>query len=184
MADNFFLDLENTALIIIDFQEKLSLKMKHRKRILENIKRLIAASKILNFPLILTEQYPKGVGPTEKDIVDMLPEYKPLEKTSFSCCRDEQFTEELKKLEGRSLVLVGIEAHVCVLQTALDCLKAGYRVHVPSDGVASRSKLNWETSLQMMRDAGVVITCTETVIFQLLKKSGTKEFKELLPYIK
>jgi len=184
MSDKFFLDLEDTLLVVIDFQEKLTSKMKYREKIMENIKRFIAASKILNFPFLITEQYPKGIGHTEKEVIDFLPEYKPLEKVYCSCYRDEGFLGALERSGRKSLILVGIEAHVCVLQTSLDCLKAGYTVHVPSDAVSSRSKHNWKTALDMMRDAGVVVTSTEIAIFQLLKKSGTKEFKDMIPYIK
>jgi len=184
MGDKFFLDREDTLLIVIDFQEKLTAKMKHREKIMDNIKRLIKASKILDLPLILTEQYPKGIGPTEKEVIDELPEYRPLEKIYCSCYRDEGFFGELSKAGRKSLLLCGIETHVCVLQTALDSIKGGYNVHVVSDAVGSREKFNWKTGIELMRDAGAVITSTEIVLFQLLKKSGTKEFKEMLKHIK
>jgi len=184
MVNKFFLDREDTVLIIIDFQEKLSAKMKYGKEVLHNIKVIVETCKILNIPVILTEQYPRGIGPTEKDITGILPEHKPVTKMSFSCYRENNFVTELEKLKKKSVIITGIEAHICVLQTTLDCMKAGYYVHVLRDCVSSRTKFNWETGLKLMRDAGVVISSTEIAVFQLLKESGTEEFKKIHPFIK
>lgn len=184
MIDRFFLDRENTVLIIIDFQEKLSSKMKYSREVLGNIKTLVETCKVLNIPVIVTEQYPRGIGPTEKELTEILTEYKHITKMSFSCYGEKAFVQELENLKKKSLIIVGIEAHVCVLQTALDCIKAGYYVHVLRDCVSSRAKSNWEIGLKLMRDAGVVISSTEIVVFELLKESGTKEFKKIHPFIK
>ncbi|HPZ08037.1 MAG TPA: hydrolase [Candidatus Eremiobacteraeota bacterium] len=184
MSNKFFLDRENTVLIVIDFQEKLTSKMKYAMDVSGNIKTLIESFKILDLPIILTEQYPEGIGHTEKGIIEVLPEYKPVIKVTFSCYREKTFLEELERCKRKTLLLVGIETHVCVLQTALDCIEAGYDVHVLRDAVSSRSKSNWETGLKLMRDAGIVISSTEIAIFQLLKEAGTKEFKAIHKFIK
>ena len=168
------------ALMIIDVQDSLMrpVEMEFRRRAINNIKLLIALAYKLNFPLLLTEQYPKGLGRTVSEIQQALEDYQPIEKVSFSCCGDEGFKSRLRQLDSaRRLILVGVEAHVCVLQTALDLLANGYEVHVVSDAVCSWRKLDWEVGLRLMEKAGATITTTEILIFQLLGRSGTDEFR-------
>ncbi|MBI5212119.1 MAG: hydrolase [Nitrospirae bacterium] len=177
--DRFFLNKDNAALIIIDVQERLASVMKMRDEVVKNCLHMIELSKMLNIPVVVTEQYPKGLGPTVAEIKDALPSYKPVEKLTFSCCEEPNFLNEMKKLNKKTIIFAGMETHICVLQTCIGLLKEGFNVHLVSDAVCSRAKANWKTAIEFMRDAGAVITCTETVLFQLLKVAGTEEFKAI-----
>jgi nicotinamidase-related amidase len=182
--EKFFLDKNNAALVIIDIQEKLAAVMKEREKVVNNCLHLIEIAKLLNIPIVLTEQYPKGIGRTVEEIRKALPEYKPVEKLTFSCCDEQAFPEEIRKLNRKTIIMTGMETHVCILQTCIGLLRDGYNVHLVKDAVCSRSKENWKTGVEFMRDAGAVITGTETVLFQLLKISGTEEFKAISKRIK
>ncbi len=184
--DKFMLDKENTALLIIDIQERLvaAIKDKVGEAVVNNCQHLIEISKMLNMPITLTEQYPKGLGQTVNEIKNSLPEYKPIEKLAFNCCYEPNFINEIKKLNKKTIILTGIETHICVLQTCMGLLKEGYNVHVVRDAVCSRTKENWQAGVEFMRDAGAVVTCTEIVLFQLLKVAGTEEFKAISKRIK
>ncbi len=180
----FYLDRDNVALVIIDIQERLAAVMKEKDKVINNCLHLIELSRLLNIPIILTEQYPKGLGPTVEEIKNALPEYKPIEKLTFSCCDEPSFLDEIKKINKKTLILSGMETHVCLLQTCIGLISEGYNVHIVKDAICSRSKDNWKTGIEFMRDAGAVITCTETVLFQLLKIAGTQEFKTIAARIK
>jgi nicotinamidase-related amidase len=182
--DKFLLDKENTALLIIDIQERLAAVMKMKDAVVTNCLHLIELAKMLNIPVLLTEQYPKGLGQTVEEIRKALPAYKPVEKLTFSCCDEPAFLSEIKRLDKKNLILTGMETHICVLQTCIGLLRNGFNVHLVRDAVCSRNKENWKIASQFMRDAGAVITCTETVLFQLLKIAGTEEFKAIAKRIK
>jgi nicotinamidase-related amidase len=182
--EKFFLDRDKTALLIIDIQEKLAPVMTVKDAVINNCLHLIKLSKMLNIPIIVTEQYSKGLGQTVEEIRNALPVYHPVEKLTFNCCYEPSFLEGVKKLDRKTLILTGMETHICVLQTCIGLLQNDFAVHVVSDAVCSRVKGNWRTSLEFMRDAGAAITCTETVLFQLLKVAGTKEFKAISQRIK
>jgi nicotinamidase-related amidase len=182
--DKFFLNREDTVLVVVDIQERLAAIMSERKRVIDNCIHLIETAKLLDIPLILNEQYPKGLGPTVKEIRDALQSYEPLEKLSFSCCKGDKFIGDLKDTGRRTVLLVGMETHVCVLQTCIDLLREGFFVHTVSDAICSRTEDNFRTAIEFMRDAGAVITCTETVLFQLLERAGSEEFKVLSKRIK
>ncbi len=177
--NRFLLDKDNTALLIIDIQDRLANVMKMREDVIKNCLHLIELAKMLNIPVVLTEQYPKGLGPTVNEIKEQLPVYQPIEKLTFSCCEEPNFLNEIKKLNKKSIILTGMETHICVLQTCIGLLKEGFHVHLVRDAVCSREKENWKTGVEFMRDAGAVVTCTETVLFQLLKVAGTEEFKAI-----
>jgi isochorismate hydrolase len=182
--NKFFLNEQEAALVIIDIQDKLANVMKHKEQVVENCLHLIELAKILQIPILLTEQYPKGLGTTLPEIQEALPDYAPFEKTDFDSCREEGFLEKVAAMGRRKLILTGMEAHVCVLQTALGLIKAGYAVHVVQDAVASRYKKDFKVGIEFMRSAGIVITSTETVLFQLLERSGTDPFKSISKRIK
>jgi len=182
--DRFFLSKDNAALVIIDIQDRLATAMKVREDVIKNCLHLIELAKILNIPVVLTEQYPKGLGPTVSEIKEQLPSYQPIEKLTFSCCEEPNFLNEIKKLNKKSIILTGMETHICVLQTCIGLLKEGFHVHLVRDAVCSRAKENWKTGIEFMRNAGAVVTCTETVLFQLLKVAGTEEFKAISKRIK
>ena len=182
--DKFFLNRDDTVLVVVDIQERLAAVMSDRKRVIDNCIHLIEAAKLLRIPLILNEQYPRGLGPTVTEIKNALQSYEPLEKVSFSCCRGDKFLGDLKITGRSSVILVGMETHVCVLQTCIDLLKEGFFVHTVSDAICSRTEDNFRTAIEFMRDAGAVITCTETVLFQLIERAGSEEFKILSKRIK
>jgi nicotinamidase-related amidase len=175
---------EQTGLVIVDIQKKLMDVMGKKDRVLDNTLRLIHLAKLFDIPIIMTEQYPKMIGPTLPEIREALPETAPIVKIDFNCCAVDPFMQALKSDGLINIILTGVESHICVLQTCLDLLDKGYIVHVPRDAVDSRTEENWLTALNQMEKAGAVITSTETVIFQILKKAGTKEFKEMLRLIK
>lgn len=182
--DKFILNKDNSILVIVDIQEKLAVVMKHKEKAVNNCLHLIEAAKLLNIPMVITEQYSKGLGHTINEIKEALPSYEPLEKVTFDCCKGEGFLKKITSLKRKQIILAGMETHVCVLQTCLSLLKNTYSVHLVSDAVCSRKKDDYLTGRELMRDAGAVITCTETVLFQLLEKAGTPEFKAISKRIK
>ena len=155
------------------------------KKVINNIKLLIALAGKINLPTILTEQYPKGLGKTVTEIQESLASYRPIEKLCFNCLDDEGFKSRLKGLKSASeIILSGIETHVCMLQTALDLLSKGWKVYVPADATCSPRKLDWKIGLRLFDKAGAIVTTTETLIFQLLTKAGTEEFKFISKLLK
>ncbi len=182
--DRFFLDKDNAVLLIIDIQDKLAAVMNMKDRVVKNNLHLIELAKMLGFPVMVTEQYPKGLGATVAEIREALPYYRPVEKMTFDCCGQPTFLEELKEHNKSAVILTGMETHICVLQTGLGLLKGGINVHLVQDAVCSRTKANWRTGIEFLRDAGAVVTCTETVLFQLLQVAGTEEFKKIAQRIK
>jgi nicotinamidase-related amidase len=180
----FSLKKDNAALVIVDIQERLAVAMSEKDRVIANTQHLIEAAKMMNLPLLVTEQYPKGLGPTVTEIKDSLQPYAPIEKITFSCCGEKSFLDAASDTGKNQIILAGMETHVCVLQTCIDLLQAGHVVHVVSDAVCSRSFENYRTALEYMRDAGAVITCTETVLFQLLERAGSDEFRAISKRIK
>lgn len=182
--DRYILKKEQAALIVVDVQDRLAAVMSERQKVTANILHLIEAAKLLGLPVVLTEQYPKGLGPTVNEIKEALPASEPIEKLTFNCCGEPPFLTKVGALGKKKVILCGMETHVCVLQTCVGLLREGYDVHVVRDAVCSRTKDNYKTGIEFMRDAGAVITCTETVLFQLLEKAGTDEFKAIVKRIK
>jgi nicotinamidase-related amidase len=180
----FILDKEDAVLLIVDIQERLAAVMKERDRVVRNNLHLIDLARMTDVPVVVTEQYPKGLGRTVAELQSALPPYQPIEKISFNCCGEPAFLAEIRKLNRKKIVLTGMETHICVLQTATGLLQDGFIPHVVGDAICSRTEENWRTGLAFMRDAGAVITCTETVLFQLLKVAGTEEFKKISQRIK
>jgi len=186
IMDKFILKWDDSLLVIVDIQERLAVAMteKERVRVVSNTLHLIESAKLLGVPLLITEQYSKGLGPTVPEVRSAVQTYAPIEKITFSCCGEKFFMEAVQETEKKQIILLGMETHVCVLQTCIDLLQNGYIVHVVSDAICSRTKQNYKTAIEYMRDAGAVITCTETVLFQLLVKAGTEEFKAISKRIK
>jgi nicotinamidase-related amidase len=181
----FKLKNDDTALVVVDVQEKLVKAMDEDiyADLLANTSILVKGFNVLSAPVFATQQYTKGLGETVAELSGDIKE-PAIEKATFSCCGEPDFVEKLKANNIKNVVLTGMETHVCVLQTALDLLEAGYNVHVAADSVCSRSDFNWEMGLGMMEKAGAVITCAETVLFQMLGKAGSPEFKEISKLIK
>jgi nicotinamidase-related amidase len=180
------LEAEQCALIVVDVQEKLLPPIWQKEQLIKNAQLLIRLAGILKIPALVTTQYAKGLGNTVPEIASLLPESAPIDKVMFSCFGSDVFCSLLKRLPGqRSTVLVcGMETHICVMQTALGALREGYVVHVASDAVSSRSEWNWRIGLDRMRAAGAVISSTEMILYELLRSSGAPAFKQLLPYLK
>ncbi len=155
-----------------------------RSTVVENARRLIGVAKILNLPILVTLQYPEKMGDTVPEVKELLPPTEPIGKMSFSCCGGATFDRRLAALGRRTVILTGIETHVCINQTAHDLLTQGYTVHVPRDGVCSRKESDWAAGLEKMRQSGVIVTSTEAVIFELLGCAGTDEFREVLKLVK
>ena len=181
------LDRERTALVVIDVQERLfpAMDADHREEVMRNIKVLTATARRLNLDTLVTEQYPKGLGHTLQEVKDALPAgVQPVEKVAFSCLGVDAFRGRLSATGARQLLLAGIEAHVCVLMSALDLLAEGYAVHIVADAVTSRTQANWRLAMAQLRQAGAVVTTTETVLFQLLRQADTDDFRELARLIR
>jgi len=178
------LNKENTGLVIVDVQEKLMGVMGRRERLIDRVSKLLDLARVFELPVIVTEQNSKNLGPTLPFIRETLPAYAPIEKIHFNCCDVSAFNECVEKNRLQNLILTGVETHVCVFQTCISLLDRGYGVHVPHHGVDSRTEDNWRIGLSLMGEAGATITSTETIIFQLLKKAGSPEFKALLKSIK
>jgi len=157
-----------------------------KERLVLNSQLLIRLAGLLKMPTLLSTQYSKGLGNTVPEVASLLPETSPIEKQVFSCFGSEVFCSALKRLPGNrnTVVLCGMESHICVAQTALAALREGYLVHVASDAVSSRTEWNWKIGLERMRAAGAVISSTEMVIYEALRSSGTSEFKDMLQYLK
>jgi len=172
----------NSTLVIIDVQERLTEAMpaKVLDRLKKNITLLIKAADSLSIPIFATEQYPKGLGSMEQEIVELLPSNAlRFEKTCFSCAGADNFIDELNKTGRQQVILMGLEAHVCVLQTAIDLLSANYQVVVVIDAVCSRQRENYETALQRLRQSDVITCSAESVLFEWLRDSSHKQFKSL-----
>jgi nicotinamidase-related amidase len=183
MAETGILKKSKTAFIIIDVQERLMPVVFNNTEVFENVNRLIEGSKILGVPLLITEQYPKGLGKTSAEV--NIPEgQEVIEKVCFSCLLCDPVNEKLKTLGIEQLVLAGVESHICVLKTALDALNSGLKVHVVADAVSSRKEYSKQIALERMRQAGAFIATTEMVLFQLMDGAGTEEFKQISKLIR
>lgn len=175
---------ENTVLVIVDVQEKLLPYVTGKDEVVSNIQMLIKFADIMDIPIILTEHYPRGLGTTVPEIKEVLKEYGPIEKVIFSCCGPPEFLEKLKELGAKTLMIAGIESHICVAQTTLDSLHAGYAVHVISDAISSRTMWNLSVGIEKMRQFGAVISSTEMAMYEIMERADTSEFKEVLKLVK
>lgn len=184
MRHNTILNKMTSGLLIIDIQERINAVMKYRDRVVKNTVKLINGFKILDVPIFITEQYRKGLGPTEKPILDALNQPAIVEKLNFSCCAVMPLIEQLRAKKIRQVVVCGIETHVCVMQTCLDLLAEEFQVHLVIDAISSRRKLDHEVAIDRLDQAGVVLTTTEAVFFELLERAGTPEFKQISQLIK
>lgn len=176
------MEREDTLLLMIDIQEKFRSVIAEMEKVIGNAKTLLRGCNILDIPVVVTEQYPQGLGPTVEELADLIPE--PMEKVHFSCFGDERITKKIEEYERNNLVLMGIEAHVCVLNTALDAFDREYTSHVVVNAVSSREEIDYETALTRMAQEDVHLTTVEILLFQLLEKAGTPEFKAISKLIK
>jgi len=168
----------------VDVQEKLFRVMHDKESLLSNLQKLIQGMQVLEVPVITTEQYPQGLGPTHPDIVSLIPKFKAISKVCFSCWQNDEFKNNIKKLNRKQILLSGIEGHICVYQTACDLIKNGYHVQVVTDAISSRSMVNRQLSFDMMQQAGARLTGIETVLFELLKVAQGDIFKKISQIVK
>lgn len=181
----FILDRKKTGLMVVDVQEKLFQLVDRQCSVMTMLHKLIHGFQILDIPIVLSEQYPKGLGPTVASIRKVLEgKCTYIEKTSFSCIGASPHKEQLLALPVEQWVIAGIEAHVCVLQTARDLILAGKQVVVINDAITSRSVFDFSTAIAELRDCGARISSTETVLFELLRDSKAPEFKAMSELIK
>jgi nicotinamidase-related amidase len=178
------LTTENTVLVAIDFQERLFPVMNDKEKLLRNVVKLIKGAKALDVPVIVTEQYPKGLGTTLPEIKEIIPDAKPLEKVCFSCCDNEAFTKALEGLKRKQVLICGIEAHICVYQTAAALARKGYEVQVVSDCISSREPENKTVALMKLGAMGISPTSVEMALFELLKVAQGDKFKQISSIIK
>jgi len=180
------LEAEQCALIVVDMQEKLLPPIWEKERLVRNVQLLIRLAGILKIPALVSTQYAKGLGNTVPDIASMLPDTPAIDKLMFSCFGSDVFCSLLKRLSGQrtTVLLCGMETHICVMQTALGALRDGYLVHVAADAVSSRTELNWRIGLDRMRAAGAILSSAEMMIYELLRSSGAPAFREMLPHLK
>lgn len=177
---------DDTTLLVVDFQERLLPQIHGGEQAAEAAMRMIRAAGVLTVPIVTSEQYPRGLGPTVPGVRDAYPAgaFQPIEKTTFSCCGTEAIVDAIRATRRNAVVVVGIEAHVCVQQTVLDLLSLGHATFVCADAIGSRREFDCRIAIDRMRQAGAVVTTTESGIFELLGRAGTDQFKQILPIVK
>ena len=179
------LNPQNTLLVIVDYQEKL-LKIMEPEITGENVTNIgffIEMFRHWQAPVLVSEQYPKGLGRTHALLMEKL-DVEPIEKMVFSCCAEPVFLNALEKTGRHNVILTGIEAHICVLQTALDLLERDYHVCIAVDAVQSSSRLRWEYGLRMMERAGAILLPTESILYQMIGRAGTEDLRMMVDLIK
>lgn len=182
---------EDAVVVVVDIQDRLASVMEHRQRVIERTRLVTAAASITACPLVVTRQYPKGLGdvvPELGDHLDSLQEagtvVRTADKVTFDCFAETEFARTLGSLGRQQLVLVGMETHICITQTALSARARGLNVHVVADACCSRDDENHTVALERLRHAGVVVTTAESVAYELVAAAGTPEFKALLAVVK
>lgn len=188
MLKSSTLTSQDSLLLIIDIQERLTQVMNkgYLSRITDRIHLLVSLAHEIHIPIVITEQYPKGLGPTIEPIKKILhgKKYEQHEKLTFGCCDDANFNQKLKNYSKKKIIMVGMETHVCVYLTALGLIKQGYEIFVASDAVISRETFNYKNGLSLIRQIGGLVTNTETLLFQLMVQSGTPTFKKISALLK
>jgi nicotinamidase-related amidase len=178
------LKTEETVLVVIDVQGKLATLMHKKEEFFENVIRIIKGAQVLEIPIIWNEQLPDKLGPTIPEVVNALPGATPLVKNTFSCCGNNDFTAELKSHGRKQVLLAGMEAHVCVYQTAIDLLGEGYEVYLVVDAVSSRTRENKQAGIEAMKNAGAKITSVEMALFELLHVAEGERFRKMIGIVK
>lgn len=180
-----FLQRAETAVWLVDVQENLFSCIDRKDEVLDNICFFLQAASILKLPLVVTEQYPKGLGKTVETLRQFLPKNQPiLEKTAFSGYFDKEIRKMVDAIEAKNWILIGIETHICMLQTAKDLVNAGKNVIVLNDATSSRSLYDFSTGIAELKECGVRISNCETVLYEMVRDASSPEFKTLLPLIK
>jgi len=178
------LNKDDSVLIFIDVQRSLAEAMHDKRHLFKNLERMVKGAQVLDVPILLTEQLPDKLGGTAEKFKMILESLVVVEKSAFSCCGEPAFVDAFQALGRKQAILVGIEAHVCVYQTALDLLADGIEVYVVADAVSSRTAENRDLALQALREEGAKIIPTETALFALQRDAANPGFKDLLKLIK
>ena len=183
MVKRYFAERENSVLVIIDVQERLYPKVLEKENLLKNLVKLVRVARLLEIPIIVTEQQKLGetVNQLKKSLGKL---YSPIKKLSFSCMNVNEFRDKIMESGRDTFILTGIESHICVQQTALHLLDAGHSVHVVKDAVSSRKNIDLETSIEKMKISDVIVTTTETVMYEWMKTAEDEKFKEFLEKVK
>ncbi len=186
MLNTMRLNTDQAMLLVIDMQTKLLPLIDNMERVLETSCLLVRAAELFELPVIVTEQYPKGIGPTVAELVGVLEPINPatMEKASMSVCGEEPIRERLREIDREQIIICGIEAHVCVQQSVLDLLAMDYQVHVCADAVGSRAAIDYKMALHRMRQSGATVTTAETVLFELIERCDAEKFKPMLELVK
>lgn len=175
---------DNAIFVGIDFQEKLVPAMEEKEELLDNLNRVVSCMDVLEIPMIFTQQYTKGIGETVPEIKDVVRDFSYIEKNTFDCLLTEEFNNKIMKHKGKTIIITGIEAHICVEQTVLSLLKEGFGVIILADCIASRNVMNKHYSIRQMERAGGLIDTYESVIYKILGSSGHSKFKEISKIVK
>ena len=184
-SDFRHLKTEDCLLLVVDFQERLLPSIHENERTVAQAKKLVDGAKVLGVPLVWTEQYKKGLGPTAESLVEAIGESaEPIEKMTFGCLATGKIKDALAAHGRRTIVLCGIETHICVMQTAMEAMSDGYTVALVEDAVSSRRPEDNEVGIARMRAAGVVPTTVEMLLLEWTGVAGTETFKKILPIIK
>lgn len=186
MAEPTNLRPETCALLVVDIQERLMSVINNREAVTGNVALLLKAAAVMKFPVLATTQYAAGIGALLPAVKAELGDLRPLDKMEFDCFANQAIRARVKALprEINTLIICGVETHICIYQTVLGALREGYRVWVPADAVSSRTALNYQTGLGRIKELGAMVGNTEMIIYELLHRAGTPEFKALLPYLK
>ena len=175
---------DQTALLMIDVQGKLARTVSDSGRVLTNLEKLARGARLFGLPVIVTEQNPKGLGPTIPEIQKLLGDFAPVEKTAFNACGDPSFVGKIRETGRMQILVCGIEAHVCVYQTVAGLMDLAYEVQVAADAVSSRTPENRQMALDRMRDMGAAISTTEMALFELMEVAEGEAFSEFVRIVK
>jgi len=178
------IDIEKCCLVVVDVQGRLAQLMVDKESLFGNIGVLIKAAKALEMPILWCQQNPRALGPTVPQLAELLDGVEPVDKMSFSCCGEGRFIEKLNALKVSDVILCGIEAHICIYQTAMDLLDRDFTVHLVADAVSSRTAANREIAIRRLTAEGADLSCTEMVLFELIRTAEHPEFRKLAGLIK
>jgi len=180
-------DKDNSILVIVDIQERLSSAIPEKilSRVTKKTATLSQAANLLDIPVLISEQYPKGLGPTLTEVSEYLPNSSTfIEKTCFSCAQNQEFLTKIKASNKKQIILCGMEAHICVTQTALELQQLNYQVYIASDAICSRKKSNYKNALQRLQQANCIISNSESICFEWLTDATHPQFKAISKLIK
>lgn len=175
---------ETTFLLVIDIQGNLAKAMYGRDVLYENLQKIVRGIQALELPIIVTEQIPEKLGPTIPEIASLFENFTPIPKSSFSCCGDEKIMKAISQVNRRQILITGIESHVCLYQTTVDLIQAGYEVHIVADCISSRTAENRAIGIERMKEAGGKLSSTEMALFELLKVAEGEGFRKIVKIVK